>query len=149
MPSCITVASVWTKKLLVLILCLSIVDHPISVKYTYLACQNCTSIYVVLTTLTELPNQSTGDSPIITEETSNLCIGSDTLNEFYEAEIIHAKFCCDFADNPSVSNTGSNLLNPEFKSIFSDVIKKRNDELRKIEVSLILTIVMALSMRSH
>ena len=68
MPCCITVASVWTRKLLVLILCLSIVDHPISVKYTYLACQNCTSIYVVLTTLTELPNQSTGDSPIVMEE---------------------------------------------------------------------------------
>ena len=94
----------------------------------------------MLTTLTELPNQSTGDSPIITEETSNLCIGAESLNEFYEAEIIRAKFCCDVVDNPSVSNTGSNLLYPEFKSIFSDVIKKRNDELRKIKVSLILTI---------
>ena len=97
----------------------------------------------MLTTLTELPNQSTGDSPIITEETSNLCIGSETLNEFFEAEIIRAKFCCVVVDNSSVSNTGSNLLYPEFKSIFSDVIKKRNDELRKIKVSLILTIVMA------
>ena len=48
MPSCITVASVWTRKLLVLILCLSIVDHPLSIKYTYLACQKSASIVLCL-----------------------------------------------------------------------------------------------------
>ena len=55
MPSCITVASVWTLKLLVLILILSIVDHRLSLKYTYLACQNCTSIVLCLLLLLNCP----------------------------------------------------------------------------------------------
>ena len=48
MRNCITLACVQTRNSLVLILCLSIVDHPLSIKYTYLACQKSASIVLCL-----------------------------------------------------------------------------------------------------